>query len=160
MEKDDKGSTVIRMGVSGWMLLLVPAYPGCPGSKAVKRSLLLLFWYRLTWVVPEKGPLNGCVCVCVVIWNNYDNLNINVWNFVLQSFAYFFCILSSSCVGLLCHFLPTWRYATMVLAMALRLSVTNRCSVEMDGHLIDFWHEGFFWLVLHCVLRKFRCLQK
>ena len=25
----------------------------------------LPFWYRLTWVVPEKGPLNGCVCVCV-----------------------------------------------------------------------------------------------
>jgi len=31
------------------MFLLVPAYPGCPGSKAVKRSLLLLllFYYRL-----------------------------------------------------------------------------------------------------------------
>jgi len=41
MEKDDKGSTMIRMGVSGWKSLLVPAYPGCPGSKAVKRSLLL-----------------------------------------------------------------------------------------------------------------------
>jgi len=41
MEKDDKGSTMIRMGVSGWMFLLVPAYPGCPGSKAVKRSLYL-----------------------------------------------------------------------------------------------------------------------
>jgi len=40
MEKDDKGSTMIRMVVSGWMFLLVPAYPGCPGSKAVKRSLL------------------------------------------------------------------------------------------------------------------------
>jgi len=23
------------------------------------------FWYRPTWVVPDKGPLNGCVCVCV-----------------------------------------------------------------------------------------------
>ena len=23
------------------------------------------FWYRLTWVVPDKGPLNGCVCVCM-----------------------------------------------------------------------------------------------
>ena len=51
MEKDDKGSTMIRMGVSGWKFLLVPAYPGCPGSKAVKRSLLLfstttwLSWY-------------------------------------------------------------------------------------------------------------------
>jgi len=22
------------------------------------------FWYQLTWVVPDKGPLNGSVCVC------------------------------------------------------------------------------------------------
>ena len=29
------------------MFLLVPAYPGCPGSKAVKRSLLLLYLYML-----------------------------------------------------------------------------------------------------------------
>ena len=27
------------------MFLLVPAYPGCPGSKAVKRSLLLIEKY-------------------------------------------------------------------------------------------------------------------
>jgi len=27
------------------MFLLVPAYPGCPGSKAVKRSLLLLLLF-------------------------------------------------------------------------------------------------------------------
>jgi len=65
------------MGVSGWMFLLVPAYPGCPGSKAVKRSLLSLslasvksrlvlpFWHRLTRVVPDKGPLDGCMCVCL-----------------------------------------------------------------------------------------------
>ena len=38
---------------------------------SVKSRLVLLFWYQLTWVVPEKGPLNGCVCVCVcvcVLW--------------------------------------------------------------------------------------------
>jgi len=28
-----------------------------------KSRLVLPFWYRLTQVVPEKGPLNGCVCV-------------------------------------------------------------------------------------------------
>ena len=28
-----------------------------------KSRLVLPFWYRLTWVVPEKGPLNGCVCL-------------------------------------------------------------------------------------------------
>jgi len=30
---------------------------------SVKSRLVLPFWYRLTWVVPEKGPLKGCVCV-------------------------------------------------------------------------------------------------
>ena len=29
----------------------------------VKSRLVLSFWYRLTRVVLEKGPLNGCVCV-------------------------------------------------------------------------------------------------
>ena len=32
---------------------------------SVKSRLVLPFWYRLTQAVPEKGPLNGCVCVCV-----------------------------------------------------------------------------------------------
>ena len=30
---------------------------------SVKSRLVLPFWYRLTWVVPDKGPLNGCVCM-------------------------------------------------------------------------------------------------
>ena len=30
---------------------------------SVKSRLVLLFWYRLTWIVPEKGPLKVCVCV-------------------------------------------------------------------------------------------------
>ena len=30
---------------------------------SVKSRLVLPFWYRPTLVVPEKGPLNGCVCV-------------------------------------------------------------------------------------------------
>ena len=29
---------------------------------SVKSRLVLPFWYRLTQVIPEKGPLNGCVC--------------------------------------------------------------------------------------------------
>ena len=33
---------------------------------SVESRLALPFWYRLTWVVLEKGPLNGCVCVPVV----------------------------------------------------------------------------------------------
>ena len=33
------------------MFLLVPAYPGCPGSKAVKRSLLLLLLLILSYMM-------------------------------------------------------------------------------------------------------------
>ena len=32
-----------------------------------KIQIGLPFWYRLTQVVPEKEPLNGCVCVCVYV---------------------------------------------------------------------------------------------
>jgi len=34
---------------------------------SVKFRLVLHFWYRLTWVVLDKGPLNVCVCVCVPV---------------------------------------------------------------------------------------------
>jgi len=30
---------------------------------SVKSRLVLPFWYQLTWVVPDKGPLNVCACV-------------------------------------------------------------------------------------------------
>ena len=32
-----------------------------------KSRLVLPFWYRLTWVVPDKGPLNGCMYVCMLL---------------------------------------------------------------------------------------------
>ena len=34
---------------------------------SVKSRLVLPFWYWLTRVVPDKGPLNGCVCVSVFL---------------------------------------------------------------------------------------------
>ena len=53
---------MIRMGVSGWMFLLVPAYPGCPGSKAVKRSSLLLLLsvtYKKLQYYPTVSIINS-----------------------------------------------------------------------------------------------------
>ena len=41
------------------------------------------------------------------------------------------------------------------------MSATSRCSTETDGQIdLIFWHRGFFQPVLHCVVRKFRDLQK
>ena len=54
-------------------LMPLPVTDSC----LVKSRLVLPFWYRLTRVVPEKGPLNArararararvCVCVCVYL---------------------------------------------------------------------------------------------
>jgi len=57
-----------------------------------KIQIALPFWYRLTRVVPEKGPLNGCVCVCVCQW--YHGLcNSQLCNMpfdeILTSYCYF-----------------------------------------------------------------------
>ena len=55
----------IQIGFS----FLVPAHLGSPRQRAVKRvcvCVCVCFWYRLTWVVPDKGPLNGCVCACLL----------------------------------------------------------------------------------------------
>ena len=32
---------------------------------SVKSRLVLPFWYRITRVVPGKGLLNSCLCVCM-----------------------------------------------------------------------------------------------
>ena len=51
---------------------------------SVKSRLVLPFWYRLTRVVPDKGPLNGlvcvCVCVCVCVWTFTFDLDLNIWS--------------------------------------------------------------------------------
>ena len=59
-------------GVLAWLSVwsavqtcIWPSWCHCyPLSLAsVKSRLVLPFWYRLTWAVPEKGPLKTCVCV-------------------------------------------------------------------------------------------------
>jgi len=51
-----------------------PSWCHCHSSSlaSVKSRLVLPFWHRLTRVDPEKGPLNGCVCVCDVCWKFFE----------------------------------------------------------------------------------------
>jgi len=42
---------------------LVPAHPCSPRQRVFKR----VYVYQLTRVVPDIGPLNGCVCVVIVV---------------------------------------------------------------------------------------------
>ena len=42
---------------------------------SVKSRLVLPFQYRLTWVVPDKGSLNRCVCVNAILYSLGHGLN-------------------------------------------------------------------------------------
>ena len=60
----------VLMWLSVWSKVLTCIWPSwchCHSLSlaSVRSRLVLPFWYRLTWVVPEKEPLNGCVCVFV-----------------------------------------------------------------------------------------------
>ena len=50
------------------MVQLMLLHPKTPSPFAsFKSRLVLLFWYRLTRVVLEKRPVNGCSVVVVVV---------------------------------------------------------------------------------------------
>ena len=43
----------------------LPLTDSCLSKIQIRFYLSGTFWYRLTWVVPDKGSLSVCVCVCV-----------------------------------------------------------------------------------------------
>jgi len=47
-------------------------------SCSSKIQIDLPFWYRLTWVVPDNVPLNGCVCVCLL----HNRSFLQIWTCV------------------------------------------------------------------------------
>ena len=70
------GRKKLSGGVLAWLSVwsdvqtcIWPSWCHChPLSLApVKSRLVLPFWYRLTWVVPDKEPLSGCMYVCMFI---------------------------------------------------------------------------------------------
>jgi len=69
----------------------------------LKSRLVLPFWYRLTWVFPDKESLNGCVCACAcmracvhreVCWLGMDQRRMKLVIFYLDQCFEFFNALS------------------------------------------------------------------
>jgi len=65
-----KRSDGVRAWLSVWSVVqtcIWPSWCHCHSLSpaSIKSRLVLHFWYRLTWVVPDKGPLNGCCCCCI-----------------------------------------------------------------------------------------------
>jgi len=83
-----------------------------------KTQIGLPFWYRLTWVVPDKGPLNGCVCVCVM----GIQLRIVIFDYRLFFCAHFRLLESDYCL---------WNHSLQVNSFLLQAypNEQNLCSL-------------------------------
>ena len=110
-----------------------------------KIQIGLLFWYRLTWVVPDKGPLKVCfvcsfVCFGVLIELSSD-VNIHEWYVVAgQTYSCLRDVLLSCCRRSLCF--PLYRH--------WQLTHTVVCDVHNLLSLGRFSKD--FLLVIWCYL--------
>ena len=77
-------------GVLAWLSVwsevqtcICPSWCHCHSLSlaSVKSRLVLPFWCRLTRIIPEKGPLNGCkrVCTCVFTVECWSRVVASCW---------------------------------------------------------------------------------
>ena len=106
---------------------------------SVKSRLALPFWYRLTRVVPDKGPLHVCVCVCVcVLATLYDHV-----------FTY---------VGLFVHCAPSVA-ATITWRHSLNNTAWTICLITSYSIWSHVYVRGPTHSLYSCVLCFFKCFM-
>ena len=66
---------------------------------SVKSRLVLPSWYQLTRVVPDIGPLNGCVCVCV---QSVEENFLKYWEHIFNKPDIISCSLSNHSTHVIC----------------------------------------------------------
>jgi len=130
MEEVDKECPMIKMGVSGWVFLLVPSYPGGPGTKAVKRLCVCAVWlhchsacyffsrisihsrptnFITSWLTFMCSTTNCCYCSMTFV--------INMWSFMRRVVK----------ITMLIH---TWYWVCVVV---LRQNFIHVCYTNWQG---------------------------
>jgi len=81
----------------------------------VKFRLVLPFWYRLTRVVPDKGPLDGCVCVYVCVcecgYSALSSRTANALDALVSRVLY--CTWSYHFTPIICRWQLMWKDCTL-----------------------------------------------
>ena len=155
---------------------------------SVKSILVLPFWFWLTCLVLEKGPLNGCVCVCseaknkklvsssnsswtyeilLLLLLDYRNVEVRCQSDVgVMSVSGRADRQLPYCPGgHMCEYLlivTAWHYAIVVFSVVLYVhpSITGKYCIKTTGWIeLIFGMEDSYYHIPHCVVRKFGYLQ-
>jgi len=112
---------------------------------SVKSRLVLHFWYLLTWVVPEKGPLNGCMYVCI-IWTEASRLTSAVMPLCIARRCWEIMRCDScgsqgthfACSGLMT---PTDDYNCVTCTLTLQRSTVTRLFLSLSTSISSLSHS-------------------
>jgi len=128
------------------MVQLMPLHPKSLSSLASFKSRLVIpFWYRLTHVVLEKRPLNGCSIVVVAVSTELwiVRKRLTGWNCILEQGWWCVCmygvgVLSSSVQILQLWVICVLQYLTRLLSNRRRkrsslTSVPSTNTVKRNG---------------------------
>jgi len=96
----------VEQGADLYMAQLMPL--PLMSLASVKSRLVLPFWYQLTWVVPDKGPLNGCVCVCVCVTCLIMTSLKWIWSYKRLTLNIKLCIYQTLVLSVLLYATDTW----------------------------------------------------
>ena len=113
---------------------------------SVKSRLVLPFWHWLIRVVPEKGPLNGCVCVTVTVIS-YLNLSSNrsfYSRYVLDE-VHFFLVADADQISL--HFLATHTSCLLISLIFRHVETAEFILMPAAGtcHCMTHWTQRANW---------------
>jgi len=134
-----------------------------------KSRLVLPFWFRLTRVVPDKGPLNVCVCVraCVPVcwqlvpWWGYligRRLGGPSWRCVFNLVVVF---LSDFMEFLMCYLnlkfvANTWSALTRTVSFGLIPFSHQRCPNVFRQRKMNYWNYSNMY-ALQPTVQKYLC---
>ena len=97
-------------------------------SSSVKSRLVLPFWYQLTRVVANKGPLNRYVCVCTYLCSVPDDRG--GWQANVER-----CKVRLNCPEPDVTWLASWRF--QFLGNKTKLALRARlCSMDQSAHAV------------------------
>ena len=115
---------------------------------SVKSRLVLSFWYQFTWVVPAKGPLNGCVCVCVSFFIPVRSFFINFCSFVVFLAFDLHLHFAYAVLSIICYFVTVDLSRGNVLSSELQSPISTQSVYALS---VSGWKKSVTTVVWNWV---------
>ena len=119
---------------------------------SVKSRLVLPFWYQLSWVVPDKEPLNGCMYVCITIWSCASLIRLLIkYYFVAECINVEFYTAALSKDSIPCSSLQNSAVSVFSIQQPAQFPSFSHRMLRQATYPSDMLHTSIYWLRPHYI---------